>query len=109
MFETAHVISWVFRHIRRLFKTRPDNLNPGIWICVMRNGNLTVVRRSSIEPGDYEVMWCYLYPCQLPSWLKMSLAIRKHWSALKPIALERIRGAEIERQRESNLKVRFRT
>jgi hypothetical protein len=108
MFDITCAISRVFIQIRRLFKTRPYHLNPGTWICVIRNGNLIVVRRSSIKTEDYEVMKCFLNPRQIPSLLKISVAIGKHWSALKPIALERIRSEESECQSQSSLKAPFR-
>ena len=86
MFETAFEKSWVVRKIRALFKARPDQLNPGKWICIIRKGKLAVVRRSSIVSEDYEVMECFLSPGQTPSWLKTNWAVRKHWLKLKPIA-----------------------
>lgn len=88
MFEIVFEKSWVVRKIRALFKARPVQLNPGKWICVIRQGKLAVVRRSSIESEDHEVMECFLSPGQTPSWFKTNWAVRKHWSELKPIVLE---------------------
>lgn len=86
MFEIALEKSWVVRKIRALFRERTDNLNPSTWICVVRNGKLAVVRRSSKRSGDYEVMGCFLSPGEMPSWIKTNLAVRKHWPELKSVA-----------------------
>ena len=93
MFKIAYAVSWMLRQIRHLFKARPYHLNPGTWICVIRNGNLIVTRCSSFKSGDYEVMRCLLNPRQIPSLLTMSLAIRKHWPVLKPLALTAVQSA----------------
>jgi hypothetical protein len=99
MFETALERSRVVRKIRALFKARPAQLNPGKWICVVRRGNLAVVRRSSIGSEDYEVMECFLSPGQIPSWFKTNWAVRKHWPELRPIAQVNLQRCDSERQR----------
>ena len=106
MFETAFEKSWVVRKIRALFKARPDQLNPGKWICIIRKGKLAVVRRSSIVSEDYEVMECFLSPGQTPSWFQTNWAVGKHWSELKPIAQENQRYLDGKDQQHPTGQVR---
>jgi len=109
MFETAFERSWVVRKIRALFKSRPVQLNPGKWICVIRKGKLAVVRLSSVGSEDYKVMECFLSPGQTPSWLKTNWAVRKHWSELKPIAYENQRYSDSKDQQNQARQVRLGT
>jgi hypothetical protein len=99
------------KRIQRFTNVHPDDaereelywdrnlLNPGKWICVVRRGNLAVVRRSSIGSEDYEVMECFLSPGQIPSWFKTNWAVRKHWPELRPIAQVNLQRCDSERQR----------
>jgi hypothetical protein len=88
MFEKAVATSWMAGHIRNLFRFRPVQLNPNTWACVVRKGKVEVVNRQYTQPDDYEVMLCFLHPGQIPSWLRTTMAIRKHWWLLKRLALE---------------------
>lgn len=76
------------KHIRNLFRARPDYMHRTTWMCVIRNGRVSVVKRFLAEAKDPEIMQCLLRPRQLPSWLQTNWAVRKHWSVLKPIAME---------------------
>ena len=108
MFETVRAKSWLAGHIRELFRLRPVQLKPSTWSCVVRNGRVTVVHRHYTQPGDYEVMWCFLRPSEMPSWLKTTMAIRKHWPALKRAAIEGLERSQSEDSEESNRQVRLR-
>ena len=94
MFELVHAKSPIAGHIRNLFRFRPVQLIPSTWVCVIRNGKLALVHRYHIKSEDYEIIRCFLRPGQIPSWFKTNMAIRKHWSLLKPIALERLHGLQ---------------
>jgi len=88
MFETVRARCRMVRHIRDLFRRRSDSLTLGTWACVIRQGELIVAKRFLIRGPDHEVMWALLRPGQLPSYFQTNQAVRKHWSVLKPIAME---------------------
>ena len=109
MFEIAYAKAWMVKTIRDLFRLRPVQLKPSMWACVVRNGQIMVVHRYYKQPGDYEVMWCFLRPGQIPSWFKTNMAIRRHWSVLKNIALEGFQQIRNEYPQDSSGQVRFGT
>ena len=109
MFEIAYAKSWMARHIRDLFRFRPAQLNSSTWACVVRNGQVVVVHRFYKKPGDYEILWGLLRPGQIPSWFKTNMAIRRHWPALKSIALEGIKHLQTEDNQAPNPQVRYGT
>ncbi len=108
MFETVRAKSWITGHIRDLFRLRPVQLNPSTWSCVVRNDKVMVVHRHYTQPGDYEVMWCFLRPSEMPSRLKTNMSIRKHWPALKRAAIEGLERSQDEDPQESSREVRLR-
>lgn len=109
MFEMVCAKSWMVKHIRDLFRARPDDLRRTTWACVVRNGDVIVMKRFLTETNDHKVMWCLLGPGETPSWFRTNWAIRKHWSVLGPIALEERRKSCAERERPSFRKLRYGT
>ena len=101
MFETVCAKSWMARYIRGLFLARSEDRHPATWMCVVRDGKVTVIRRFMTEAKDHEVMRYLLRPYQLPSWFRTNWAVRKHWSALKPIAMEGWRQSCAQGERPS--------
>lgn len=99
MFETVCAKTWMVKHIRDLFRGRADDLHRATWTCVVRDGKVTVMRRFMTETQDREIIRRLLRPRQLPSWFQTNWAVRKHWSALRPIAMEGWRKSCTDRER----------
>lgn len=98
MLETICAKTWMVKHIRNLFRARVHDLHPATWTCVVRDGKMAVMRRFMTEEKDHVVLRYLLRPRQLPSWLQTNWAVRRHWSVLKPIAMDgwRKSGTEVE-------------
>jgi hypothetical protein len=109
MFKTVFAKSWMAEHIRNLFRLRPVQLNPSTWACVVRNGQVVIVHRFYKKPGDYEILWSFLRPGQIPSWFKTNMAVRRHWSILKGIASEGLQPLQTEDGQVPSRQVRFGT
>ena len=58
------------RYIRHLFKLRPVMHRPNIWVCVMRERKIVVVRNFDVGPMDSVVMYRLLSQLYLSyAWL----------------------------------------
>ena len=91
MFDSILAKSWMVRHIRDLFRMRPNDLRPTTWTCVVHDGKVSVKKLFMKDLVDQEIMWCSLLPGRAPSWLQTNIAVHRHWSLLSPIAMERWR------------------
>ena len=109
MFEIVSAKSWIAGHIRDLFRLRPVQLTPSTWSCVIQKGKVAVIHRHCVQPGDCEIMSCFLRPGQMPSRFKMNMAIRRNWPVLRPIALEGIQRSQAEDQPDFNRQLRYGT
>lgn len=107
MFETIYAKSWMVRHIRHLFRIRQDDLRRTTWACIVRDGRVVVLKPFLAAVDDHEVMGCVLRPGQIPSWFRTYWAVRRHWSALRPVALEAWRQSGAEGEWPSLQKVHF--
>ena len=54
------------RYIRHLFKLRPVMHRPNIWVCVMRERKIVVVRNFDVGLMDSVVMYRLLTPGEVP-------------------------------------------
>ena len=77
-----HTKLQVVNHVCYLFAVRPETIRATIWNCVLRDGQLIVVRSFIKEPTDWVIMNYLLEPRKLPSWFSIYLAVRKNWQVL---------------------------
>ena len=72
----------VAKHIRALFRSRPETFKPSSWECVIRDGRIMLIRSFSREPTDRAVMHWFLELGQSPSLFSIYLAVRRNWQIL---------------------------
>jgi hypothetical protein len=75
-------------YIRYLLEVRPVAFRASKWNCVLRDGQLVVIRPSKREPADQLIMDCFLKSGQLPSWYSTYVAVRESWSTLVGVNID---------------------
>ena len=88
MLISKYTKTQMVKYIRRLFRSRPETFNPSTWECVLRDGQLIVIRSYSREPKDQVIMHCFLASGQLPSLLSTCSAVYKSWPILARATVE---------------------
>lgn len=83
-----HTKLQMVRHIRQLFKLRPEMFRGMSWDCVLREAKLMVIRTCSKKAADEVIMHCFLESGRVPSMLSTYLAVRKNWQMLAEVNIE---------------------
>ena len=75
-------------YIRHLFGSRPETFRPTSWDCVLRDGQLMVIRSFSREPTDRVIMHRFLESGRHPGLFSTYVAVRKDWQTLAKVNIE---------------------
>jgi hypothetical protein len=76
------------RHILSLFAERPATIQAIRWACVIKNGELIVVRRLNVMPEDPIIVESALESDESPSWCLIFYGIWKRWHKLAAANIE---------------------
>lgn len=88
----------VVNHVRYLFAVRPETIRATRWNCVLRDGQLIVIRTFRKEPTDRVIMEYLLEPGKLPSWFSIYRAVRKSRQVLVEANLDVSDAFDIDNQ-----------
>ena len=72
----------VVNYVRYLFAVRPETIRATRWNCVLRDGQLIVIRTFRKEPTDSVIMDYLLEPGKRPSWFSIYRSVRRNWQVL---------------------------
>jgi hypothetical protein len=88
MLTNKYTKTQMVKHIRHLFRGRQETFRPTGWDCILRNGQLMIIRSYLREPTDQVIMHCFLASGQLPSLLSTCSAVHRNWPVLTRATIE---------------------
>ena len=86
----------VANYIQHLFASRPETFRATSWDCVLRDGQLMVIRSYAKEPTDRVIMHRFLESGQLPPLLSTYRAVRKNWQGLVEANFEKPMATNVD-------------
>lgn len=86
----------VANYIRHLFASRPGTFIATSWDCVLRDGQLMVIKTLAKEPTDRVIMHRFLKSGRLPSLPSTYLVVRRNWQILAKANFEKPMATNVD-------------
>jgi len=83
-------------HIQHLFALRPETFRATSWDCVLRNGQLMVIKSLVKRSTDRVIMHRFLESGRLPSLPSTYLMVRKNWPTLAQVNIKEEAGPTLD-------------